>query len=54
VAGVALLFSPDVPAEPLVVVFHHGALLFGLVDGVAETLVEDQFHRDLAVLERLK
>ena len=49
-----LLLSPDVLAEPLVVVLHHGTLLFGLVDGVAETLVEDQLHRNLAVLERLK
>jgi hypothetical protein len=35
-------------------VLHHGTLLFGLVDGVAETLVEDRLHRNLAVLERLK
>src|ERR1017187_6067958 len=47
VSPCALLFSPDVLAEPLVVVFHHGALLLGLVDRVPETLVEDQLHRDL-------
>src|ERR1035438_2754761 len=48
-----LLLSPNIFAEPIVVVFHHRALLFGLVDGVAETFVEDQLHRNLAVPQRL-
>ena len=48
-----LLLPPYIFAEPIVVVFHHRALLFGLVDGVAETFVEDQLHRNLAVPQRL-
>ena len=37
------LLAPDVLGEPLVVVLHHGALLFGLVDGVAEAFVQYLF-----------
>src|SRR5260370_39830841 len=47
------LFSPDVLCEPLVVVFHHRALLLGLVDGMAEAFIEDQLHRNAAIFQSL-
>src|SRR5258708_38325415 len=36
------LFAPDIAAEPLVGVAHHGTLLLGLVDRMPESFIEDQ------------
>src|SRR5262245_13916641 len=47
------LLTPDPSREPFVVVFHHRALLFWLIDAVTEAFVHDHFYRHSAVLQRL-
>src|SRR5579883_456737 len=47
------IFAPDVLSEPVVVVLHYSPLLFRLVNGMAESLVKDQFYRDSTVLQGL-
>src|SRR5579883_1884588 len=51
--GLRHFLSPDVFAEPLVVVLHYRALLLGLVDRVSEAFVEDQLHGNAAVFQCL-
>src|SRR5580698_6345161 len=45
--------APDVFAEPFVVMLDHRALLLRLVDGVPESFIENQLHRNAAIFQRL-